>query len=223
MREERAQHEIGPVAIHASYLINLCSQTESVRVNSTAAFRGEVERALALGAEYLVLHPGSWKGLTREEGAAAGRPSRSSARSGRSVGAWPWQGADFRIFDREHGWGRVFAGEFAGASGGVGGAPASARAGGGVSGYLPCACGGLRHRLARGYEETMRQVGATVGFDTVRVWHCNDAKAPRGRSSTGMNISGRERSARRRSGGCCTMGGLRIARLSRRRRWMRLG
>jgi len=31
-------------------------------------FRGEVERALALGAEYLVLHPGSWKGLTREKG-----------------------------------------------------------------------------------------------------------------------------------------------------------
>src|ERR1035437_1815272 len=68
MRELRAELGIGPVAIHASYLINLCSQTESVRANSVAAFRGEVERALALGAEDLVLHPGSWKGLTREEG-----------------------------------------------------------------------------------------------------------------------------------------------------------
>ena len=68
MRELRAQHDVGPISIHASYLINLCSQTESVRVNSTAAFRGEVERALAYGAEYLVLHPGSWKGLSREEG-----------------------------------------------------------------------------------------------------------------------------------------------------------
>ncbi len=68
MRELRAEFDVGPVAIHASYLINLCSQTESVRVNSMTAFRGEVERALALGAEYLVLHPGSWKGLTREEG-----------------------------------------------------------------------------------------------------------------------------------------------------------
>ena len=53
-------------------LINLCSQTESVRENGIVGFRGEVERALALGAEYLVLHPGSWKGLTREEGLAAG-------------------------------------------------------------------------------------------------------------------------------------------------------
>ena len=68
MQELRATHDVGPVAVHASYLINLCSQTESVRANSTAAFRGEVERALALGAEFLVLHPGSWKGLTREEG-----------------------------------------------------------------------------------------------------------------------------------------------------------
>jgi deoxyribonuclease-4 len=33
---------------------------------------------------------------------------------------------------------------------------------------------------AEGYAETMHQVGATVGFDAVRVWHCNDAKAARG-------------------------------------------
>ena len=33
---------------------------------------------------------------------------------------------------------------------------------------------------AEGYEETMKQVAATVGFDSVRVWHCNDAKAARG-------------------------------------------
>src|ERR1700754_4344996 len=60
MQELRAKHDVGPVAIHASYLINLCSQTESVRQNSIVGFRGEVERALALGAEFLVLHPGSW-------------------------------------------------------------------------------------------------------------------------------------------------------------------
>src|SRR4051812_20851117 len=63
MRTLRAQHGISPMTIHASYLINLCSQSEVVRENSTAAFRGEVERALALGAEFLVFHPGSWKGL----------------------------------------------------------------------------------------------------------------------------------------------------------------
>src|ERR1700684_2614220 len=57
MREGLAVNDIGPLVIHASYLINLCSQTEAVRTNSTAGFRGEVERALALGAQFLVLHP----------------------------------------------------------------------------------------------------------------------------------------------------------------------
>jgi len=33
---------------------------------------------------------------------------------------------------------------------------------------------------AEGYEETMRQAGVTVGFEAVRVWHMNDAKAARG-------------------------------------------
>src|SRR5579871_3189638 len=92
MRDLRAKYGVGPLSIHASYLINLCSQTEAVRTNSIAAFRGEVERALALGAEYLVLHPGSWKGLTREEGLRLAAESIERALDG-----VPWQGKDFRV------------------------------------------------------------------------------------------------------------------------------
>src|SRR5258708_11806415 len=92
MRELRAKHDVGPVSFHASYLINLCSQTESVRASSVAAFRGEVERALALGSEYLVLHPGSWKGLTREEGLRLAAQSIE-----RAIDGLPWQGKDFKI------------------------------------------------------------------------------------------------------------------------------
>ena len=72
MRELRAQHGVGPVAIHASYLINVCSQTETVRTNSVAALRGEVERALALGAEFLLslihisMHKLILQGLVRQ-------------------------------------------------------------------------------------------------------------------------------------------------------------
>ena len=55
---------------HASFLINLCSQTESIRQSSVDAFRAEVQQALALGADFLVVHPGSWKGLTRGRGFA---------------------------------------------------------------------------------------------------------------------------------------------------------
>jgi len=40
------------------------------RARSIASFRGEFQRAAAIGAEYLVLHPGSYKGQM-EEGIAA--------------------------------------------------------------------------------------------------------------------------------------------------------
>ena len=138
MQALRAQHDVGPVAIHASYLINLCSQTESVRVNATAAFRGEVERALALGAEYLVLHPGSWKGLTREEGLRLAAESIEEAIDGLA-----WQGKDFRILIENTAGAEFSPGGKAGAGGGVGGGAEAVCAGGGVSGYVPCACGGV--------------------------------------------------------------------------------
>ena len=56
------------------------------------AFRGEIERALALGAEYLVLHPGSWKGMTRPEGLKLAAESIAQA-----IDGLPWQGTGFHI------------------------------------------------------------------------------------------------------------------------------
>src|SRR5437660_3270260 len=68
MRGRREKYGIGPVAIHSSYLVNLASATLEFHRKSVAAFRGELERALALCAEYLVVHPGSFRGRSREEG-----------------------------------------------------------------------------------------------------------------------------------------------------------
>src|SRR5208337_889506 len=53
MKELRAALDVGPLVIHTSYLVNVCSQSDEVREKSVGAFRGEIERALALGAEYL--------------------------------------------------------------------------------------------------------------------------------------------------------------------------
>ena len=175
MRELRAKHDVGPVAIHASYLINLCSQTESVRVNGVAAFRGEVERALALGAEYLVLHPGSWKGLTREEGLRLAAESIEKAIDGVA-----WQGRDFKILIENT----------AGAEFSLGGKLEQVAEL--VETLKPCApvgvCLDTCHVHVAGYDlvspdgyvETMLLVKDTVGFDAVKVWHCNDAKAAMG-------------------------------------------
>src|SRR5580704_13919631 len=52
MHELRAKHDVATVSVHAGYLIELCCQTERVRANSAAAFRGGVERELALVAEF---------------------------------------------------------------------------------------------------------------------------------------------------------------------------
>src|ERR1035441_3172073 len=54
MRELRAVLDVCPLVIHTSYLVNVCSQSDEIREKSIAAFRGEIERALELGAEYLV-------------------------------------------------------------------------------------------------------------------------------------------------------------------------
>jgi deoxyribonuclease-4 len=160
------------VAIHASYLINLCSQTEAVRVNSVAAFRGEVERALALGAEYLVLHPGSWKGLTREEGLRLAAESIE-----RAIAGTDFAGKDFRILIENT----------AGAEFSLGGKLEQvAELVEHLKPRAPVAvCLDTCHVHVAGYDivsedgyiETMKLVESTVGLDAVKVWHCNDAKA----------------------------------------------
>src|ERR1035437_3234550 len=92
MRELRAKLDVGPLVIHTSYLVNVCSQSEEVREKSIDAFRGEIERALMLRAEYLVLHPGSWKGLTREKGLKLAAKSIT-----RAIDGLPWEGTGFNI------------------------------------------------------------------------------------------------------------------------------
>jgi deoxyribonuclease-4 len=67
----RDRFDLHPLVIHVNYLINLASLDPVIRAKSIASFRGELERARAIGAEYLVLHPGSHKGASIEEGIAA--------------------------------------------------------------------------------------------------------------------------------------------------------
>jgi deoxyribonuclease-4 len=59
IRHYRAQHDLTPLVIHDSYLINLASKDDVIRARSIDAFRGELQRAGTIGADYLVMHPGS--------------------------------------------------------------------------------------------------------------------------------------------------------------------
>ncbi len=68
LNNAREKYDLTPLVIHDNYLINLASVDEGTRGKSTEAFRGELERAIAMGAEYLVAHPGNYKGQTIEQG-----------------------------------------------------------------------------------------------------------------------------------------------------------
>jgi deoxyribonuclease-4 len=175
MRELRDAYGCFPLVIHTSYLVNLCSQSEEVRRKSVEAFRGEVERALALGAEYLVLHPGSWRGLTREEGLRLAAESIEQALDGLR-----WDDCHFRILientaGAEFSLGGSFeqVGELVERLNGV--APV---------GVCLDTChvhvAGYDLVSERGYEETIALVERLIGCAAVRVWHMNDAKAERG-------------------------------------------
>jgi deoxyribonuclease-4 len=175
MRELRASLDVGPLVIHTSYLVNVCSQSDEVREKSVVAFRGEIERALTFGAEYLVLHPGSWKGLTRDEGLKLAVDSIA-----RAIDGLPWQENGFHILI-ENTAGAEFSlgGSFEQVAELVSRLSATA-----PMGVCLDTChtyvAGYDLATAEGYAKTMEQVGATVGFEAVRVWHCNDAKAALG-------------------------------------------
>jgi deoxyribonuclease IV len=67
-RKTRRTTKISPVAIHCNYLVNLAAADELMLQKSRASFREEVERALLLGVDYLVVHPGSSRGSCEADG-----------------------------------------------------------------------------------------------------------------------------------------------------------
>jgi deoxyribonuclease-4 len=58
-RARRDDLRLGPLVIHANYLINLASEQRMLQTRSIQAFHDEIVRAMALGADFLVVHPGS--------------------------------------------------------------------------------------------------------------------------------------------------------------------
>ena len=171
----REKYGIGPMAVHCSYLVNLASATAEFHRKSVAAFRGELQRALALNAEFLVLHPGSFRGRSREEGLELVARSIAEAAQG---------------LELEKSKLRVLIENTAGAEFSLGGSFDQVAH---LLEYLRpvCpvgACIDTCHTHVSGYDivseagwqETMQKLDETIGLKNVMVWHCNDAKDPRG-------------------------------------------
>ena len=83
-RARRKELGLGPLVIHDNYLINLASANPVLRTRSVQAFHQELVRAIALGADYLVAHPGCCgadRGVAQAVSADGARIKASGARA----------------------------------------------------------------------------------------------------------------------------------------------
>jgi deoxyribonuclease-4 len=69
-RKTRRLTKISPVLIHCNYLENHAAADTAMLEKSRVSFREEVERAILLGVDYLVVHPGSARGSCEADGIA---------------------------------------------------------------------------------------------------------------------------------------------------------
>src|SRR5215472_6240644 len=172
MNRLRGQYDLKPLVIHTNYLVNLASSSELFLHKSIEAFRGEIERALALCADYLVLHPGSFRGADRETGLTQTAAAIAAASRGLDL-------SSARL--------TILIENTAGAEYSLGGSfEQVAELIDRLRDHVPvAACIDTCHTHVAGYDivseegfrETLRKLDATIGLAKVPVWHCNDAKA----------------------------------------------
>lgn len=168
----RERYDLHPLVIHDSYLINLASCDPAIRQSSIAGFRSEIQRALAIGADHLVMHPGNCKDQSIEQGlmnvieglteAAHGfKSERLHILIENTVGAGAQLGSRFEELAVI----RKFAGENVDIP----------------IGFCldTCHCfasGRYDVSTAEGLRETVRAASIVLGLDNVHVIHTNDSK-----------------------------------------------
>ncbi len=171
-RQRRTELQLGPLVIHGNYLINLASPNPVLRTRSIQAFHQEIVRALALGADYLVIHPGSGLGAGVESSIAAVAHGIKQASRGLKFG-------DLRILlENTAGQGSSLGSRFEELKAILDACP-----------DVPLGvCVDTAHTFAAGWsihtEEglqiLLRDIDGTVGLDRVFVVHANDSKTPLG-------------------------------------------
>jgi deoxyribonuclease IV len=167
-RERRMELRLGPLGIHANYLINLGSPSPVLRAQSIQAFHQEIVRALALGADFLIVHPGSAVGGTRDAAIAAIAQSLKQAVRGLKLG-------DLQILlENTAGQGNCIGCHFE-----------ELRQILDACRELPLGvCVDTAHlfamgwdiRTAEGIEKTLEEIDRVIGLDRVGVIHTNDSK-----------------------------------------------
>jgi len=168
-RQARQSHKLAPAVVHDNYLINLAAPDAMNRERSIAAFRREIERAVALGAEYLVTHPGSARGASTAAAIRASVESLKRAAQGLNL-----DGLTILI-ENTAGQGTALGRTFEEVAEILEGAARELPVG---------ACLDTAHTFEAGYPihtprglgETLKQLDRTIGLDRLKVIHANDSK-----------------------------------------------
>jgi len=171
-RARRAELGLGPLVIHDNYLINLACPDRVMRTRSIQAFHDELVRAVGLGADYLVAHPGSCLGTDKET--AIGEIAQGMRQAARGV---------------KLGGLRILVENTSGMGSAVGARFEEIRGILDQTRDLPMGvCLDTAHTFEAGYEitsvegleATLAAVERTVGLQRVYVLHVNDSKTPLG-------------------------------------------
>jgi len=182
-RTAREKSGLWPLAVHSVYLINLAATDPVLLARSREAFREEIKRCIVLGAEYLVVHPGSSRGAEAETGLATAIDSvRESTRGLKLTGASsrPDQSGQNNaltiLFENTAGQGSSIGCDF-----------------GQIDRLLAAlddqpvdVCLDTAHTFASGYDisteaglqSTIRTIDDSFRFERIKLIHCNDSKAP---------------------------------------------
>jgi deoxyribonuclease-4 len=169
-RARRRELRLGPLVVHGNYLINLASPNPVLRTRSVQAFHQELVRASALGADYLVAHPGSGRDGSPDSAISAIAQGLRQAARGLKLGALQI------LLENTAGQGTSVGSRFQELKAILDACP-----------DLPLGvCMDTAHTFAAGWnirtpeglETALRDLDRAVGLDRVPIVHVNDSKAP---------------------------------------------
>jgi deoxyribonuclease-4 len=171
-RARRDELRLGPLVIHANYLINLASEQRMLQTRSIQAFHDEIVRAIALGADFLVVHPGSRGESTMGQAISTiiesvKQSSKRAPMGGLRILIENTAGMGTAVGARLEEVGEILAG---------------------LRNLPVGACLDTAHLFAAGYDirgeaglaSTLGQIDGAIGLENVPVIHANDSKIPLG-------------------------------------------
>jgi len=167
-RARREELRLGPLVIHANYLLNLASAARMLQTRSIQAFHDEIVRAIALRADFLIVHPGARGESTTEQAISTivesvKQASKHAPMDGLRILIENTAGMGTAVGARLEELGEILAG---------------------LRNLPVGACLDTAHLFAAGYDikspgglaSTIGQIDGAIGLENVPVMHVNDSK-----------------------------------------------